>query len=283
MASSSEEFAAHAMEEMMNEESISGVTMTLESVYRSELQHPHHGSQGLIDQFRALLKAEPGGPEIGPEEVAWYDDDATLRRFLVARNCDLPKAREMLMRAAAWRAKRKPHRLAVTPKDPYNFEHEACTGKIRISGRDRWGRPILVLHNTVQNTSDVDNQMRFLAWNMDSLAADMYDGVEKYCILIHLWDFSLFNCPPMTSTRETLEMLTTCCEYSARRPTWPPTETWTPTPTPTLNPKPRTPTSDVSNQTPSGWVIASRSVHQVFFTLFTTWSKDLSTQKRKER
>ena len=67
-----------------------------------------------------------------------------------------------------------------------------------------------MLHNTVQNTSDVDNQMRFLAWNMDSLAADMHNGVEKYCILIHLWDFSLFNCPPMTSTRETLQMLTTC-------------------------------------------------------------------------
>ena len=46
---------------------------------------------------------------------------------------------------------------------------------------------MLVLHNTVQNTSDVENQMRFLAWTMDSLAADMHGGIEKYLVIIHLW------------------------------------------------------------------------------------------------
>ena len=42
--------------------------------------------------------------------------------------------------------------------------------------------------------------MRFLAWNMESLAAEMSGGVEKFCIIIHLWDFSFFNQPPLNST-----------------------------------------------------------------------------------
>lgn len=122
------------------------------------------------------------------------------------------------------------------------------TGKIYIPGKDQWGRPIMVFDNSVQvrgfhllinrrityllllfsflypfpfvrlsqNTTDVENQMRFLAWNLEFLIREMdVDAntdkfVDKYLIFMHLENFSFLNMPPFKATRETITMLTTC-------------------------------------------------------------------------
>jgi hypothetical protein len=44
------------------------------------------------------------------DRFAWYVEDGNaLRRFLTARDDDVPKAKSLLLSALSWRDKRKPH------------------------------------------------------------------------------------------------------------------------------------------------------------------------------
>jgi len=90
------------------------------------------------------------------------------------------------------------------------MEIESRTGKIFVSGKDKWGRPVIIFNNECQNTNDVDDQMTFLAFNLELAIKEMGDAVDKYVIFMHLYDFSLLSSPPMRSTKETIEMLTKC-------------------------------------------------------------------------
>ena len=65
---------------------------------------------------------------------------------------------------------------------PGQIEKEALTGKTRIGGFDRHGRPVVVLDNTVENTNDPVEQMRFLMFNMElsikSMISPAWIGLE---------------------------------------------------------------------------------------------------------
>ena len=87
---------------------------------------------------------------------------------------------------------------------------ESETGKIYCPGHDQWGRPVIILDNTVQNTNVVDDQMNFLAWNLEFATQLMPKGVDKYLVFVHLKNFSLFTVPPFAATRETIHMLCNC-------------------------------------------------------------------------
>jgi hypothetical protein len=87
------------------------------------------------------------------------------------------------------------------------FFKEGETGKVRVPGNDRWGRPVVVLDNTVENTKGADDQMCFLAWNLELAMKTMDPSVDKYCCFIHLNEFSFWNMPPMNTTKETMFML----------------------------------------------------------------------------
>ena len=63
---------------------------------------------------------------------------------------------------------------------------EAKTGKTRVGGIDRHGRPVVVLDNSAENTNDPVNQMRFLMFNMELSLASMSPPVEKHVVFIHL-------------------------------------------------------------------------------------------------
>jgi len=105
-----------------------------------------------------------------------------------------------------WREQRKPSDLKPDAK----MSKESETGKIYCPGSDKWGRPVLVLDNTVQNTSVVDDQMSFLAWNLEFAIQLMPPTVDKYLVFIHLKRFSIFNTPPFAATKETIHMLCNC-------------------------------------------------------------------------
>ena len=51
-------------------------------------------------------------------------------------------------------------------------------------GKDRWDRPVVVLDNTVENTRNIDDQMLFLAWNLELAIRDMPSHVDKYLVFI---------------------------------------------------------------------------------------------------
>lgn len=133
--------------------------------------------------------------------------------FLIARKYSVEKSYKLLVTALEWRHKRNPNQWfrSDTPKEEMAaHEKEARTGKIQLCGRDRFDREVIVFDNSVQNTSDADGQLNFLAWNLELAIHTMPDHVDKYVVFMHLGNFSIFNSPPLQTTKETILMLTSC-------------------------------------------------------------------------
>eukprot|EP00291_Cryptomonas_curvata_P014244 CAMPEP_0172181970 /NCGR_PEP_ID=MMETSP1050-20130122/18130_1 /TAXON_ID=233186 /ORGANISM="Cryptomonas curvata, Strain CCAP979/52" /LENGTH=264 /DNA_ID=CAMNT_0012855345 /DNA_START=69 /DNA_END=860 /DNA_ORIENTATION=+ len=144
-----------------------------------------------------------------PEVSAWCTDQQ-LTRFLIARNFNVAHALKLLLSALEWRALRRPELVERMPGFEEVFGKQGATGKVYCPGTDRWGRPVLVLDNTVENSSDADGRLLFLAWNLEFACRQMGEGVDKYVVFLHLGRFSIFNAPPMRDTRETIRMVCQC-------------------------------------------------------------------------
>jgi hypothetical protein len=169
--------------------------------------------QEILLQFRQDLKNYH--LDLYDEFESWLTDQQLIR-FLIARNYDLKKSSDMITSAMRWRQDRKPHQVEQMEEVGSTNEHwtikfskESATGKIYNPGFDRWGRPVVIFDNTVQNTPNVDDHMIFLAWNLEFAIRQM-KSTDKYVIFVHLTNFSFFNCPSWKSTRETLLMLCNC-------------------------------------------------------------------------
>jgi hypothetical protein len=139
---------------------------------------------------------------------AWCTD-SQLQRFLIARLWNTRPAYDLVISALTWRSTRIP---TGGVESLCNWEEsmktESDTGKMYINGYDQYHRPVIVFDNSVQNTSNVDTQLVALAWNLDT-ACRMMDPTrtDKYVVFMNLEIFSMFNCPPMKATKETIFML----------------------------------------------------------------------------
>ncbi len=158
-----------------------------------------------INEFRVALQDFP----LYHKHMDWADD-AQLLRFLIARNFNLPASLELIKGAMKWRDHRKPSEIEQSHHWPDRMAKESETGKIYCPGFDKWGRSVLVFDNTVQNTNSIDDQMIFLAWNLEFAIKLMKPQVDKYLVFMHLGNFSFFNTPPLASTKETINMLCNC-------------------------------------------------------------------------
>lgn len=153
-----------------------------------------------------VRKIASDAPELFDGLREYATDRAVLRRFLTARDNDVNKAAKLLTQALEWRASRRPD-----VHDYSELEVEARTGKVRVAIEpDRWGRPIVIFDNTVQNTNDAEANMRFLAFNLEHALRRAKPPVEKYVIFMHLSDFSFSNNPSWSVTKETCSMLVAC-------------------------------------------------------------------------
>lgn len=167
----------------------------------------------ILEQFREHLRNNFS--DLFHEFQEWLTD-YQLIRFLIARNYDIKKSCDMITGAMRWRQSRKPHLVeqldgvgSTNEHWTVKFAKESATGKIYNPGFDRWGRPVVIFDNTVQNTPNVDDHMIFLAWNLEFAIRQMKQ-TDKYVIFIHLTKFSFLNSPSWKSTRETLLMLCNC-------------------------------------------------------------------------
>lgn len=158
-----------------------------------------------VDSLRLRLKEIPNF-----ENHSAWADDTQLFRFLVARNFDVQKSFDLITTAIKWRELRKPNEIERSAYWPDKISKENETGKIYCPGHDKWGRSILVFDNNVQNTKSVDDQMVFLAWNLEFAIKMMKPNVDKYLIFMQLGNFSFFNNPPMAAVMETISMLCNC-------------------------------------------------------------------------
>ena len=156
-----------------------------------------------IAELRNLLVDEP----LYQEYSEWCNDEQ-LQRFLTARQNRLPQAKDLTLAALKWRKTRIPPEGITAINDWQTImKRQSETGSMFISGFDQYNRPIIILDNSVQNSSNYDESLTFVAFSLDQAVDIMPPTVDKYLVFFNLKNFSLFNCPPVKSCSETVFML----------------------------------------------------------------------------
>lgn len=143
-----------------------------------------------------------------PEVLEPILEPANLQRILRARKFNHDEALELALQILKWRKKERPDLLRAD-KD---LELECCTGKARVADEfDRHGRPLLVLDSSAENTSDPKKQVRHVLYQMERIIRRMESSpnteVEKQCVFCHLNDFSIWSCPSMSNSKQTVAIL----------------------------------------------------------------------------
>ncbi|KAJ8771603.1 hypothetical protein K2173_026780 [Erythroxylum novogranatense] len=137
-----------------------------------------------------------------PESLAIYCSDATISRYLRARNWNVKKATKMLKETLKWRAKYKPEEIRWE-----EIAHEAETGKIyRSNYMDKHGRTVLVMRPSCQNTKSTKGQIRYLVYCMENAVLNLPPNQEQMVWLIDFHGYNLSNIS-LKVTRETAHVL----------------------------------------------------------------------------
>ncbi|GMI77232.1 hypothetical protein like AT1G22180 [Hibiscus trionum] len=137
-----------------------------------------------------------------PEKLAIYCSDATIVRYLRARNWNVKKATKMLKETLKWRAEYKPEEIRWE-----EVAHEAETGKIyRSNYVDKHGRTVLVMRPSCQNSKSTKGQIRHLVYCMENAVLNLPADQEQ---MVWLIDFNGFNLSHISLkvTRETSHVL----------------------------------------------------------------------------
>ncbi|XP_020090052.1 random slug protein 5-like [Ananas comosus] len=148
-----------------------------------------------INEVRAIL-----GPLSG--KSALYCLDASIARYLTARNWNVKKATKMLKETLKWRSEYKPEEICWD-----EVAAEAETGKIyRTSYCDKHGRSILVMRPGCQNTKSVKGQVKYLVYCMENAILNLPPSQEQ---MVWLIDFQGFNLSHLSVkvTKETAHVL----------------------------------------------------------------------------
>lgn len=127
----------------------------------------------LLTQRCVRLKRALESEKLALKFEAYAFDEATLKRFLTAKDNDVQKAKRLLLASLEWRETRHPY-----VHDYRELEVKGRTGKVRVCpSLDRWGRPVIVFDNSVQNTQEAN--VRFLAFNLEHAVRRCVAPVEK--------------------------------------------------------------------------------------------------------
>ncbi|XP_076885707.1 uncharacterized protein LOC143535269 [Bidens hawaiensis] len=161
--------------------------------------------QKIINEVRETIKKQKSVEKIKetrPNEFSRYCCDASISRYLRARNWNVKKAVKMLEASLVWRTNYKPEEIL--------WEHvaaEAETGKIyRSSFKDKNGRVVIVMRPRFQNSTSVRAQVKYLVYCMENAILNLPLDQEQMIWLIDFHGFSLSNIS-IKSTKETAFIL----------------------------------------------------------------------------
>lgn len=149
------------------------------------------------------LRKELGEPS--SVAIQGFLSDASILRFLRARNWNVQKASKMLKAAVKWRAAYKPEMISWE-----DIAHEAETGKIyRADYKDKLGRTVLVLRPGLENTTSGKEQIKYLVYSLEKAIMNLTDDQEKMVWLTDFQSWTLGS-TPLKVTRETVNVLQDC-------------------------------------------------------------------------
>ncbi|KAL5844240.1 hypothetical protein ACOSQ4_010198 [Xanthoceras sorbifolium] len=156
---------------------------------------PSGEQQAKINEVRKLL---------GPlsDRLPTYCSDASISRYLRARNWNVKKATKMLKETLKWRAEYRPEEIRWD-----EVAHEAETGKIyRSNYVDKHGRTVLVMRPGCQNSKSTKGQIRYLVYCMENAIVNLPPDQEQMIWLIDFRGYSLSQIS-LNLTRETANVL----------------------------------------------------------------------------
>ncbi|KAG2687475.1 hypothetical protein I3760_09G052700 [Carya illinoinensis] len=141
---------------------------------------------------------------IGPiaDKLPVLCSNASILRFLRARNWNTKKACKMLKQTLKWRLEYKPEKIQWE-----DIAHEAETGKAYMANYfDKFGRPVLIMRPGYQNTNSTSGQIRYLVYCMEHAIKNLNLDQEQ---MVWLVDFQGWNTSriSMKVTRETAHIL----------------------------------------------------------------------------
>ncbi|CDO98299.1 unnamed protein product [Coffea canephora] len=119
-------------------------------------------------------------------------DDLTIRRFLRARNLDVEKASDMLLKCLKWRRMFVPSGHISSSEVP----NEIAQNKMFVQGIDKKGRPIAVLIGARHFQNEIgglDEFKRFVVFTLDRLGSRMPPGQEKFLVIADLQGWGYCN------------------------------------------------------------------------------------------
>lgn len=128
--------------------------------------------------------------------------NASILRYLKARNWHTNKAVKMLKGTLKWRLDYKPEKIRWE-----DIANEAETGKVyRADYLDKYGRTVLVMRPGFQNTSSSKGQMAYLVYCLENAIMNLGPDQEQIVWLIDFqkWNMSSIS---MKVTRETAYVL----------------------------------------------------------------------------
>ncbi|KAK9271022.1 hypothetical protein L1049_026610 [Liquidambar formosana] len=151
--------------------------------------------QQKINEIRRLV-------EPLPDKLSIYCSDASISRHLRARNWNVKKATKMLKETLKWRLEYKPEEIRWE-----EVAHEAETGKIyRSNYVDKYGRTVLVMRPSCQNSKSIKGQIRYLVYCMENAILNLPPNQEQMVWLIDFHGFNLSHIS-VKVTRETAHVL----------------------------------------------------------------------------
>ncbi|KAG2303584.1 hypothetical protein Bca4012_062323 [Brassica carinata] len=165
---------------------------------------PPSGFEKTLPPEEFLNKINEVRTLLGPltEKSSEYCSDAAIARYLAARNGHVKKATKMLKETLKWRTQYKPEEIRWE-----EISREAETGKIyRADCTDKYGRPVLVMRPSCQNTKSPKGQIRFLVYCMENAILNLPDHQDQMVWLIDFHGFNMSHISVKVS-RETAHVL----------------------------------------------------------------------------
>ncbi|CAI0437018.1 unnamed protein product [Linum tenue] len=157
--------------------------------------------EAKINELKAAI-----GPLSGPSLK--YCSDACFRRYLVARNWNVEKAKKMLQETLEWRSSYKPEEIRwVVPISvmPFVLEFSICNVIGELNSVFDYFTYSPKLHT--KNTKSFENQIRHLVYLLENAVLNLPEGQEQMSFLIDFTGWSITNNVPIKTAHETASIL----------------------------------------------------------------------------
>jgi len=139
-----------------------------------------------------------------PMEMPKFLSDATIRRFLQARNWSTVHAAKSLKEAASWRRQYKPEKICW--ENIADSENEARRAYIP-DYLDKNGRMVFITLPTIKTKASEKDLIKYLVYNLENLVLNSEDAEEESVVWMSDFRGWAVSSTPFSLTRESLHII----------------------------------------------------------------------------